>query len=151
MTDQQEKSIACLNKLIEICKDGNKGYKDAADHIDNDELKTILYRFSQQRALFEAELEGEVRNLGGHPESTSTALGGVHRAWIDLKAAFQSKDHENILEECKRGDKAAVQVYEEALKAPIPDFIKEKVKEQFTLIKGAIMQLDEFEESLDED
>lgn len=147
MTDQQQESINWLNKLIEICKDGNKGYKNASEHAEDNELKTIFYRLSQQRALFEAELEGEVRNLGGHPEDTGSSAGGMHRAWMNIKDALTSKNPENIIAECKNGDKAAVEVYEEALKAPIPDYIKDKVKDQFTLIKGSLLQLNEFQKS----
>lgn len=149
MTDQQQESINWLNKLIEICKDGNKGYKNASEHAPDDELKTIFYRLSQQRALFEAELENEVRSLGGTAEETGSSAGGIHRAWMNLKDALTSKQSDNIIEECKRGDKAAVEAYEEALKAPIPDYVKQKVSEQFTLIKGALLQLDEFEKSIE--
>lgn len=147
MLEQQEENVNWLNRLIEVCKDGNNGYKAAATKIEDDELKTILYRLSQQRALFEAELQNEVRNLGGKEEQSGTSAGTIHRAWMNVKEAFSKDDTESILEECKRGDKAAVEVYEKALKTDLPDFLKEKVKEQFNLIKGALLQLDEFEQS----
>jgi uncharacterized protein (TIGR02284 family) len=149
MVEQQEENINWLNRLIEVCKDGNNGYKTAANKIEDDELKTILYRLSQQRALFEAELQNEVRSLGGKEEDSGTSTGTLHRAWMNVKEAFTSDDNESILEECKRGDKAAVEVYENALKSDLPDYLKEKVKEQFTLIRGAILQLDEFEKTSD--
>ena len=150
MLDQQEENINWLNRLIEVCKDGNNGYKTAASKIEDEELKTILYRLSQQRALFEAELQNEVRTLGGREENTGTSGGTLHRAWMNVKEAFTSDDNESILEECKRGDKAAVEVYENALKADLPEFLKDKVREQFTLIRGAIMQLDEFEKTAED-
>jgi uncharacterized protein (TIGR02284 family) len=149
MLEQQEENVNWLNRLIEICKDGNSGYKTAANKIEDEELKTILYRLSQQRALFEAELQNEVRNLGGKEEHSGTSGGSLHRAWMSVKETFSSDDTESILEECKRGDKAAVEVYEQALKADLPEFLKEKVQEQFNLIKGAIVQLNEFERSAD--
>ena len=151
MVEQQEDQVNWLNRLIEICRDGNTGYKTAASKIENDELKTILYRLSQQRALFEAELQNEVRGLGGKEEHSGTSAGTLHRAWMNVKEAFSSDDTESLLEECKRGDKAAVEVYEKALKADLPAFLKEKVQEQFNLIKGAITQLNEFERSEEND
>lgn len=151
MTNQHEQVIKTLKQLIKLCSDGNKGYKEAADQIENDEIRTILYRLSQQRALFEAELKTEVRNLGGTvddegPDDTEgTFLGNLHRKWIDLKDKLSSKEYEAILEECKRGDKAAYEAYEEALKENLPEYIKEILTNQHHLIKGAYMQLEEFQ------
>lgn len=150
MTDQQQESINWLNRLIEICKDGNNGYKNASEHTEDHELKTILYRLSQQRALFEAELENEVRSLGGEAEHEGSSAGTLHRVWMNIKEAFSSDDTHHILEECKRGDKAAVEVYENALKSQIPEYLKEKVSEQFKLIKGTLLQLEEFENTSDQ-
>jgi uncharacterized protein (TIGR02284 family) len=148
MTNQQEKVIKTLNRLADICEDGNRGYKDASEHIEHDDIKTILYRLSQQRALFEAELKNEITKLGGHTdgkeEDSGSILGTLHRRWIDVKEKFSSKDYEAILNECQRGDKAAVEAYEKALKEDLPEYIKEMVTNQFKLIKGALTQLQEF-------
>jgi uncharacterized protein (TIGR02284 family) len=151
MTDQHEHVIKTLNRLIKLCDDGNKGYKNAADQIENEEIRTILYRLSQQRALFEAELKNEVRNLGGTTddsgpdEAQGTLLGNLHRKWIDLKEKLSSKEYEAVLEECKRGDKIAFEAYQEALKENLPAYIKEILTSQHHLIKGAYTQLQEFQ------
>jgi uncharacterized protein (TIGR02284 family) len=138
--------INVLNGLVEICRDGNRGYKAASDHIEHDELKTVLYRLAQQRALFEEEIKNEIRVLGGTPNEFGTLTGDVHRTWLDVKAMFKGNDTRSILESCKTGDSAAVEAYEKALKAPLPEYIKEMLMNQFKLIKGAIVQLNEFEE-----
>lgn len=151
MTNQHEQVVKTLNQLIKLCNDGNRGYKEAAEQIENEEISTILYRLSQQRALFEAELKNEVRNLGGSTEdrgpdeSEGTLLGNLHRKWIDLKEKLTSKEYEAVLEECKRGDKNAYEAYEEALKANLPEYIKEMLVNQLHLIKGAYTQLEEFQ------
>lgn len=150
MNNQHEQVIKTLNRLIKLCNDGNKGYKNSADQIEDEEIRTILYRLSQQRALFEAELKAEVRNLGGTVEDSGpdegegTLLGNLHRKWIDLKDKLSSKEYAAVLEECKRGDKIAFEAYEEALKENLPEYIKEILTNQHQLIKGAYMQLEEF-------
>lgn len=151
MTNQHEKVITTLTGLIEVCQDGDRGYKNAAEHIEHDEIKTVLYRLSQQRALFQAELKDEVRKLGGNPdESTAedegTILGNIHRAWINVKEKFTKNDFDAILEECKRGDKAASEAYEAALKVNLPEYIKEMLIGQHHLIKGTVTQLREFQQ-----
>ena len=151
MTNQHEHVIKTINGLIKLCNDGNKGYKNAAEQIENEEIRTILYRLSQQRALFESELKAEVRNLGGTvadagpDEAEGTLLGNLHRKWIDLKDKLSSKEYEAVLQECKRGDKAAFEAYEEALKGNLPAYIKDIVQNQHHLIKGAYTQLQEFQ------
>ena len=144
MENQQEENIDALNKLVEILRDGNQGYKHAADRIENDEFKTILYRLSQQRALFQAEIMDEIRHLGGNPENESTVMGTIHRKWLDFKAGLSDNDTESILEACQTGEKAAIDTYEEVLKKDLPDYLKEKVNSQFHLVKGAYQQLQEF-------
>ncbi|MGB2913462.1 MAG: DUF2383 domain-containing protein, partial [Pyrinomonadaceae bacterium] len=57
--------IAILNGLIETCKDGQNGFKTAAEGIERSELKTVVYEFSQQRSEFSGILQGLVRELGG--------------------------------------------------------------------------------------
>ncbi|MDO1447269.1 PA2169 family four-helix-bundle protein [Rhodocytophaga aerolata] len=154
MTNQHEKAIATLNRLIEVCQDGDRGYKNAAEHIEHDEIKTVLYRLSQQRALFQAELKDEVRKLGGNPdespaEEEGTILGNIHRAWINVKEKLTKNDFDAILEECKRGDKAASLAYEAALKENLPEYIKEILIGQHHLIKGAVTQLHDFQQHPD--
>ncbi len=150
MTNQHEKVVSTLNRLIELCQDGDRGYKNAAEHIEHDEIKTVLYRLSQQRALFQAELSDEVRKLGGNPDNlgavdNGTVLGNLHRAWINVKEKLTKNDFDAILEECKRGDKIAYEAYEAALKENLPEYIKEMLISQHNLIKGAVTQLQEFQ------
>lgn len=144
--NDKEKSLSALHDLVATCKDGQKGYQDASEHIENEELKTILYRLSQQRTLFEAELKDEIRRLGGNTDESSSVTGTAHRVWMNIKSGIRGNDTDAILEECKRGDKAAIERYEAALKAELPEYIKEKVADQFKLIKGAYNQLVEFQE-----
>ncbi len=144
--NDQKKSIAALHELVETCEDGKKGYQNASENIENDEIKTILYRLSQQRSLFEAELKDEIRQLGGDTEKGPSLGGTVHRVWMDLKSGLNGKDTDAILKECMKGEKAAIEKYEAALKAELPEYIREKVEGQFKMIKGAYNQLVEFKQ-----
>ena len=66
-TPSNEDSISKLNGLIEICKDGQNGFKDAAEGVENSELTTHVYEYSQQRSEFVGTLQGLVRSLGCEP------------------------------------------------------------------------------------
>ena len=83
-----EDVVSILNNLIETCRDGQKGFHEAAEHLQSPDLKRFCLEQSQIRAQFVGELQQEVRNLGGDPEKTGSAAAALHRAWMDLKAAL---------------------------------------------------------------
>jgi uncharacterized protein (TIGR02284 family) len=129
--------ISTLNKLIETCKDGQEGFRTAAEGIKNSELKTLFLTYSQQRAQFAAELENEVRRLGGDPEKTGSVAATLHRGWINIKAAVTGNDEGAIISECERGEDAAVSNYLEALASDLPADMRSIVERQFGKIKEA--------------
>src|SRR5437868_1071070 len=84
--------ISCLNGLIETCKDGEEGFREAAAGVERSDLKSLFAEFSLQRAQFAGVLQELVRSLGGDPESEGSFSGALHRGWIDLKSALTGKD-----------------------------------------------------------
>lgn len=134
-----------IQNVINICHDGAKGYERAADEINNEEFKTIFNRLAQQRKLFIEELKNDVRDQGITLDDSGTVKGYFHRNWLDIKATFSKKENHQIIEEAKFGEQEAVKVYDEAINAEVPEYIKEKLKQQRHLIAGSITQLTEFE------
>ena len=129
--------ISTLNNLIETCKDGQNGFQEAASAATSSDLKTLFSKYSQQRAQFAGELQGEVRNLGGDPETTGSLVASLHRGWIDVKAAITGKDDAAIVNEAERGEDSAKKNYEEAIKQPLPANLAEVVQRQYTDVKAA--------------
>jgi uncharacterized protein (TIGR02284 family) len=113
---QQEEIISTVNGLIETLKDGQEGFRQASEGVENSELKSLFSKYSLQRSKFAGELQNEVITLGeNNPENTSSAAGAVHRAWINLKSAITSGDDHAVLAECERGEDSAVKEYKKAL------------------------------------
>src|SRR5689334_810739 len=111
MAVNREEIINCINDLIETCRDGEKGFRAAAEHIKNDNLKTYFGRCSYQRAQFASELQSEVRHLGGNAENGGSVSGAFHRGWMNIKSAILGGD-ESILSECEWGEESALRNYE---------------------------------------
>jgi len=133
-----DKVISCLNNLIETCKDGQDGFKTAAEGVERSELKTLFYEFSQQRATFAGELQNEVRRLGGDPEKTGSVAASLHRGWIDIKSAVTGKDDNAVIAECERGEDSAVSNYKDALKdASLPSDVRSHVERQYAAVQAA--------------
>ena len=129
--------ISTLNNLIETCKDGQAGFQQAAEGVQNSQLKSLFYEFGQQRAQFAGELQTLVRDLGGDPENSSSTAGALHRGWINIKSAITGQDDEAILNECERGEDAAKDAYKEALKMNLPANVLSIVQEQHTAVQSA--------------
>jgi len=135
---QQKEIISTINSLIETLKDGEEGFKQAAEAVKDSNLKSLFYEFSQQRARFATELQSQAMNLGeSEPEESSSATGAMHRAWIDLKSAVTSGDDHAILAECERGEDSAVKEYEDALKADLPAPLDDIVSREYAEVKSA--------------
>lgn len=129
------KVISTLNDLIETCRDGQNGFKEAAENVKSPDLKTFLNQTAMERAQFVGELQLEVRTLGGDPENTGSAAAAIHRAWIDIKGTLTGKDDHSILNECERGEDSAIEAYKDALKLGLPTNILSTVERQFQSIK----------------
>src|SRR5262249_30408962 len=128
--------IAILNNLIETCRDGQEGFRTAAENIRNSEFRRLFNIFSQQRAQFVTELQAEVHRLGGSPETKGSVVGWLQRGWMNAKVAVRA-DEASVILECQRGEEAAVNNYQEALKADLPLDVQYVVKRQYMDIKDA--------------
>ena len=138
-TDRLENSdvVGVLNSLIETCKDGEKGFKTAAEGVTNGDLATLFLNYAEQRGSFAAELQAEVRRIGGDPENGGSAIGAVHRGWIDIKAAVAGKDEGAVVSEAERGEDHAVRAYRQALEKSLPTAIQTIVENQYIHVRDA--------------
>lgn len=123
--------ISTLNDLIETCKDGEQGFRTCAEDIKDAQMKSFFTTRAQSCAEAAAELQQEVRALGGNPETSSSIAGALHRRWVDIKGLVTGKDDEAILNECERGEDVAKRSYETALGKSLPANIKTIVERQY--------------------
>lgn len=128
--NQTNHVIGVVESLIEICHDGEKGYKDAASHIKRPDLKTFFTEQGAQRARFADELQAELSKLGKPEKKESgTVAGAIHRAWIDTKVVVGGGD-KTILESVERGEDSAKENYQKALSEGLPGNVAEIVRRQ---------------------
>jgi uncharacterized protein (TIGR02284 family) len=138
MTATQSEIHSTLTSLIEICKDGQQGFRTAAENIDDPVLKKTLGELSLQRSKFAGELQEAEIKLGEHdPKNSGSVSGAIHRGWINLKTAIVGKDRYQILAECEAGEDSAVKEYKKALDAELPDYIGAIVRQQYGEVQAA--------------
>jgi uncharacterized protein (TIGR02284 family) len=135
---QQKEIISTINSLIETLKDGQEGFKQAAEGVKDPSLKSLFNEYSLQRAKFAGELQAQAVQFGEpDPTDSSSAAGAMHRAWINLKSAVTSQDDHAILAECERGEDSAVKEYKDALEEDISAPVREIISRQYGEVQSA--------------
>lgn len=107
-------TVSTLNHLISTCRDGEQGFRTAAEHLKDHPFRSLFAQFARERAEIAAELQQLVVRLGGTPDTAGSVSGAVHRGWMDLRAALTRGD-EHIIAEAERGEDVAKAAFESAL------------------------------------
>ena len=129
--------ISTLNNLLQTCRDGEEGFRMAAEGVESLELKELFRGYSRQRASFASELKDEVRRMGSEPVEGGSVTGSLHRGWMGLKAALTGADKHAVLDECERGEDAALAAYRAALGVDLPANVRALVERQFAEVREA--------------
>jgi uncharacterized protein (TIGR02284 family) len=130
-------AVSVIENLIETCKDGQKGYQDAATHVKRSDLKTFFNEQSLERSRFAGELEAELIRLGKPDKKVSGSVGGaLRRAWIDTKVSLGGGD-KTILESVEAGEDTAKEAYEKAVTGDLPENIAQIVRRQAVSVERA--------------
>ena len=75
--------VSVLNDLIETSKDGEKGFRAAAEDTKNSELQAVFLRRAQDCTISAADLQQLVAKYGGKPDVGGSVAGAVHRGWMN--------------------------------------------------------------------
>ena len=135
--EKEKELVSVVSHLIERCKDGEKGYRTAAEDVQDQDLKSLFREYSVQRDTMITELQDQLHQMGQTQDESGSLEGTIHRSWIDLSSALLAKDRKRVLSECERGEDYAVSAYEKALKADLPAGIKTVVQKQYAQVKEA--------------
>ena len=122
--------VDVLNDLIETARDGEYGFRTCAEAVESSQLKQVFSDRALQCRAAADELVPLVARSGGTPAEGGTASGALHRGWVKVKGAVGADSAESILEECERGEDAAVARYRKALKQTLPADVRSVVERQ---------------------
>lgn len=136
-----------LNDLLEKTYDAEKGFKKASENVDNPSLKAYFKNKAQERYNFGHELKTEIRSFNQDIDKGGSATGTMHRAWMDVKSLFSADNEESMLEEAIRGEKAAVNEYEEVLsETSLPLSTKSILQSQKNIINEGLAKINLLED-----
>ncbi|WP_457796489.1 PA2169 family four-helix-bundle protein [Methylocystis sp. S23] len=127
--------IKTLSNLAEISRDGEKGFRTAAQEARDPHLKTVFENAADRCASGAHELESQIAAMGGSPSHSGSVSGAWHRVWTSLKAIVTGHSDKAILEEIERGEDIAKAAYETAIAKPLPPNVHEIVDRQYRGVK----------------
>ena len=129
-----------MKDLISKNEDAVKGYEKAAENSKDQGIKAFFERKAENRSLFLKTLHNAATDLQlGDKKVEGSMTGKAHRAWMDVKSFFSADDERAMLEEAVRGDKAAIEEYNEVLaETMVPHRLKEIIREQRDEIQNTL-------------
>ncbi|MEI8395150.1 MAG: PA2169 family four-helix-bundle protein [Rhodospirillaceae bacterium] len=131
-----EQQIHVLNGLILTTLDSANGYGDAAKDAQKPHFKRMFVARALERQLLTAELQTEVRSLGGKAQDDGSLLAAGYRAFLNLKNAVTGSD-ETVIDEVERGEDYIKGKYEAALQAGnLTDHIQTVVANAYERVKA---------------
>ena len=143
MESYTEKLESALREILQKNEDAVKGYEKAAENSKEIGLQSYFQNKSKERLNFISSLRAALPNINlGGREIEGSATGAVHRTWMDVKAFFSGDNDEAMLEEAIKGDKAAVEEYEEILDdIDLPPSAAEIIRQQMNWIKKDLTEI----------
>lgn len=140
MTASLETQVSLLNHLIEVCKDGEKGYRQASEETKHPFYTSVFGECARKRRNYAVQLQGVVRSLHAEPDQTGSFAGAFHRSWMNVKTHVGRTD-DAVIAECERGDESAVKNYEHALAVELPQDLREILEHQCDDIRHTLRRM----------
>jgi uncharacterized protein (TIGR02284 family) len=128
MAERTEREV--LHHLIEICRDGERGFRTAADYVHGPALKSLFMALAEERQRFATDLVPHLQRLGGRADDEGSSTGALHRGWMNVKGHVPGHHDHAIVTEAERGEHAALSAYEDALNGMLPPTVSSIIETQ---------------------
>jgi uncharacterized protein (TIGR02284 family) len=140
----QSEWLSTVEHLIEICREGEQGYRIASSRARSLDFKEFYEQQSSERRHFAEELGSALSRLT-ETRTHDSIIAALHRGWIGLQASLGA-GNQSILNSVLQGEQLTVQVYEDALNTPLPPQVENFVRTQAESIRRAYEQLSRMKE-----
>lgn len=140
--DHHDAVLAAVRSILDACRDGEHGYTQAANDVQDAGLKELFGIYASQRRGFAEAIEKLIPSLAAEPRRSESLGGRIHRRWLDIRATIDHGSAASMLAECERGENAARTRYEHALSLPMPSHLRETLLGHLTEIRLIHDQLD---------
>lgn len=115
MKTNTEKIASKLKALVEKNRDAEKGFAKAADKTKAKSLATWFNDRSVEKKAFNMDLKAEITSLSQKFDESGSLTSDLHHTWMDIKTLFSADNDQTMLKEAIRGEKAALDEYNDVL------------------------------------
>jgi uncharacterized protein (TIGR02284 family) len=138
--------VQSLRGLIEVCQEGEKRYRAAAETTRNHDLRSLFSNLARQREQFADDLEWMILDFDPSFHIRCGKRGSLHT--LRLTSDRGGREEESILEECERAEEKAVAKYREVLdEEDIPIRFHDALRLQLMGVEGAHQHVCEVREN----
>ena len=130
-----DETISQLQELIQVNLDSAKGFREAADLIDDGLLQGKLLEIANSRDEQARMLQEYVSVNHEKPQREGSYSAALHRAWMNARAKFSSNDTYAVLAEAERGEDSIKAAYEDALKKHPGTAMNDVLLDQYEHVK----------------
>ncbi len=125
LTDKVESN---LNELIEIARDGADFYHEAADKVENPDLKALFKRIEVNKNKIITVLSVQLRTIGAEPTHSGTVRGSFQQLYGKVRAAFGYTDYGYVAELEESEDRLLAAFKDVLNNQELPVDIRQKVQ-----------------------
>ncbi len=104
-----------LNELIEVTRDGQRFYEEAADRIEDDTLEALFLRMIESRSKLIEELSEHVASLGGKPATGGSISGTLQTLYGELRAGLAADRSAGFVSQLEDAEDRLLHAFEHAI------------------------------------
>ena len=123
-------TVETLNDLLATCNDGELGFTEASENTKSGSLQPLFLRRAGECRSAASELHQQIARLGGKAAEGGTTSGKLHRGWMQVRGTLGGLSDLALLNECERGEDAALARYHKALKQVLTTDVRQLVERQ---------------------
>ena len=126
-----------LNDLLEVARDGERFYRDAAERVRSPELRGTFRQMAEVRQRLMDDLARHVAARGLAPSSDSTLGGRSRKAYADLLAALSPHTEDVYLRQLEAVEDRLMRRYEQALAHAPADGLRQVLQRHLLTVRAA--------------
>jgi uncharacterized protein (TIGR02284 family) len=136
ITNLNDETIKGIQSLIEINIDSSKGFDQAAEKIENDQIANLFRECGRERDKNAGELKVAAAINNEEPEDSGSLKGTAHRWWLNIRGTVTGGNEHTVLADAERGEDAIKKRYEEVLKDTAGSPLNDVLQRQYAQVKA---------------
>ncbi len=136
VTNLRPETADRLKELVKMNIDAAKGFSEAADRVESEQCAALFRTAADRRSLLAADLQGALSLSDEDIPDSGTALGFLHRSWLNVRGALDGGDTKAMLAEAVRGESHLVDAYKETLRDTAGSPLNATLSDQLAEVKA---------------